>query len=178
MRLFVAVELPKEIKDTLYEFQKDLKPFVKANFIHKKNLHLTLKFFGEIKDEMVKEIQERLSKVRFSKFNLSLDEIGFFPNEKFINIIWIGLEPGNKIIKLQTLVDEETLGYGKQESKFKAHLTLARVKSIKDKKGLINIVREKKLKGNLLVESFHLMKSELSKDGPKYSVLKTYSPEQ
>jgi len=174
MRLFVAVELPKEIKDTLYEFQKELKPFVKANFVHKKNLHLTLKFFGEIQPEEVKEIQERLDKIKLSRFNLDLDEVGFFPNEKFINIIWVGLEPGNKIIKLQTLVDEETLGYGKKESKFKAHLTLARVKTIKDKKGLINIVREKKLEGNFLVENFYLMKSELSKDGPRYSVIKEY----
>jgi len=175
--LFIAIELPKEIKDTLYEFQLKLKPFVKAVFVHKKNLHLTLKFLGDVKEDRVEGIKENLGKIKIKKFKASLNGTGVFPNEKFIKIIWISLKPEDKVMELQKKVDEEMLGFFDRESRFSAHLTLARVKNVKDKKELLEMLKSSKLKGEFEINEFSLVKSELSKDGPRYEVVETYSLE-
>ncbi len=177
MRLFIAVELPKEIKDELYKFQLKLKPFVKAVFVHKKNLHLTLKFLGDVKEDEVEEIKENLEKIKIKKFKASLNGTGIFPNEKFIKIIWISLKPENKVMELQKKVDEEMLGFFDKESRFSSHLTLARVKNVKDKKELLATLKSSELKGEFEIKEFSLIKSELSKDGPRYEIVETYSLE-
>ena len=175
MRLFVAVELPKEIKDKLYEFQLKLKPVVKAVFVHKKNIHLTLKFLGEVERKKVEGIKEKLKNVQVKKFKAGLDGCGVFPNEKFIRVVWVGLKPKEKVMELQKKVDEELIEFSEQETRFVSHLTLARVKNVKDKKGLLETLKSVKLEGEFEINEFSLIKSELSKDGPRYEVVETYS---
>lgn len=175
MRLFVAVDLPEGVKDYLYELQSLIKDskLAKVKWVSKKNLHLTMKFLGEIPENKLSELRDNLRNIKFKKFNLKLSKIGFYPNENKINVIWVGVEPENEVVKLQMLVDQETMSLGKFKSG--AHITLGRVKHLKDIKLFKNRLNKIKITEiSFEVGSFALFKSALSKDGPSYAVLEMY----
>lgn len=176
MRLFIAINLSKEIKDYLFDLQKEFRDYGKINFIHKKNLHLTLKFLGNVDNNKLKEIKEKLNKVESNHFEISLNSLGIFPNKDFIRILWIDLSPKNKVIELAQKIDQELIQFPNDHN-FSDHITLGRVKLIKDKE---EFLKKLSLKLNPLmfkVNSFELMKSDLSKDGPEYTILETYKLE-
>ena len=111
MRLFIGIFLPKEVLDYLYEAQNRLKKNLpaKITWVHKKILHLSLKFIGEVNENKINEIKERLNEIKFKSFKVKLDKIGVFPNENYIRVIWISLNPKEKVIELQQKVDSELL---------------------------------------------------------------------
>ena len=175
MRAFIAIFLPKEILDYLYEVENKLKKELpaKINWVAKSRLHYTLKFLGQVDEKNINSIKERLKKISFSSFKITLDKIGVFPNENFIRVIWIGLK-SKELIDLQKLIDYELLDLFPREQEFIPHLTLGRVKNIQDKE---------KFKKNLQIEvedkefeinEFCLVKSELHKEGPSYEVLERF----
>jgi len=162
MRIFIAVDLDDSVKDYVYELQRKLRSTnIKINFVAKRNLHLTLKFLGEIKEQQLVEIKKILSEVKMKKFTLNMSSIGIFPNEYDPKILWIGLEPEDKIKELQRLVDESLLGYGKQELKFKSHITIGRIKSIKDKKVNVININKNSGKGNALMYGFKVASGDI-----------------
>lgn len=170
MRTFLAIDLPKEIKDYLFDLEKKFKE-AKITWVAKKNLHLTLKFFGEVPEEKVKEIITRLP--RGKPFTVHLNKMGFFPNEKDPRVIWVSLEPEEEIIKLQQAIDAEFLKDIKEEQKFQAHITLGRIKSIRRKKDFLDSVQTIKIENRVfIIDSYQLMSSRLSKLGPVYNTLK------
>jgi len=171
MRLFIAINLSKEVKDYLFDLQKEFRKFGKFNFVAKKNLHLTLKFFGET--NKLDLIKEKLNKINSKSFEVSLSSIGIFPDEDSIRVLWVDLNPKDKILELAKTIDQELIEFPNDYS-FSYHITLARVKLIKNKKEFINKLRIKTKSIKFKVNSFELMKSELSKDGPKYTSLETY----
>jgi RNA 2',3'-cyclic 3'-phosphodiesterase len=179
MRCFIAFELPKEIKDYLFEIENKIHDNnAKIHFVAKKNLHLTLKFLGEVDEDLLKTIKERLSKIKFKSFKVRLDKIGVFPNENYIKVIWVGLNPKEKVIELQQLIDSELLDLFGKDQEFSAHLTLGRVKFIKDKNKFLEKLKIEIEEKEFLVEEFKLMKSELSKDGPNYFEIEKYMLKQ
>ena len=179
MRLFVGIFLPKEVLDYLYEVQNILKKSLPAKIIwvHKKILHLSLKFLGEVNENRINEIKEKLNKIKFKSFKVKLDKVGVFPNENYIRVIWVGLNPKGKVIELQQKIDSELLDLFPKDQRFSAHMTFGRVKFIKDKeefkKNLKIEINEKEFK----VNEFCLVKSTLSKDGPKYEILEKFKLE-
>src|SRR3989344_2510990 len=78
MRLFIAITIPKEVKDYLWELKDEFKVLGKFNFVPKKNYHITLKFLGEIKEEKIDHIKQRLSEIKFNSFKTSLESLGHF----------------------------------------------------------------------------------------------------
>jgi len=175
MRCFISIDLPKEIKDYLFDLQRKINDNnSKVHFVAKKNLHLTLKFLGNIDDNLLKDVKERLSKIKFKKFRVKLDKVGVFPNENFIRVIWIGLKPAGKVIELQQKIDGELLDLFKKDQEFSAHLTLGRVKFIKNKKEFLEKLKIEIEDKEFEIGEFKLMKSELSKDGPKYFEIENY----
>ncbi len=176
MRLFIGIFLPKEVLDYLYEAQNRLKKNLpaKITWVHKKILHLSLKFIGEVNENKINEIKERLNEIKFKSFKVKLDKIGVFPNENYIRVIWISLNPKEKVIELQQKVDSELLDLFPKDQRFSAHMTFGRVKFIKDKedfkKNLKIDIEEKEFE----VNEFCLVKSELNKDGPKYEILERF----
>lgn len=172
MRLFIAVNLPKEVKDYLWQLKEEYHGLGKIKFTPKKDYHITLKFLGEVKEDRLEEIKQRLSNVHLNSFTASLYELGHFN----YGVLWVSSDPKEKIIELARKVDEQLLEYPNDYPP-NPHITLARIKSLKNKKEF-----EKKLgievkKMEFRVASFELMKSELSKDGSKYSIMETYSLE-
>ena len=175
MRLFIAIELPEEVKNYLFELEGNLKSkrFGKINWVFKKNLHITLKFLGEVKEDKVEELKDYLKKIKFEKFKISLEDIGFYLNGLRINVIRIGIKPQEDIVRLQKLIDEDTLGFG--DIKLGGHITLGRVKSLKNKHNFTDFVKNLKIeKIKFEVDSFILFKSDLKKEGPDYASLERY----
>ncbi len=176
MRLFVGLFLPSEVKDELYKVQRSFpREVAKVNWISKKNLHLTLKFLGEVKESEVPKIVSLLKKVKFDPFEVSTGYPGMFSRNNSPSVIWVDLVPKKKVIELQQKVDAELLSVFSSEQKFSPHLTLGRVKTVKKKDRFSKSFEEIKIqKKKFLITEFCLVQSKLTKDGPKYIVLERF----
>ncbi|HHI03979.1 MAG TPA: RNA 2',3'-cyclic phosphodiesterase, partial [Candidatus Woesearchaeota archaeon] len=107
MRTFIAIEMPKEIKEILLEAQKQINT-EKAKIRPAKAFHLTLKFLGEVEEKKIEDIKSALKEIKFEKFSTALTEIGVFPNESYIRVVWAGLNDSeNKITNLQKEIDSK-----------------------------------------------------------------------
>jgi 2'-5' RNA ligase len=177
-RVFVAVDLPPRIKDYLFELEKALQKKMKAKvrWVAKKNLHLTLKFFGEVSNENLGKIKKTLSSIEYPSFSMKLSGLGCFPDSSRPRVIWVGLSPQENIIRLQQIIDQETLDIPTKEQEFKVHLTLGRIKLLKKEESLDDIFSEiqEKTGEEFKITSFQFMQSTLTKDGPKYSIMENY----
>lgn len=169
MRLFIAIDLDNE--DYFKDIQKQIdSENAKINLT--KAYHLTLKFLGEVGEDNISKIKEELNKVSFENFKIRTTKIGVFPNANFVRVIWIGMEPENEIIELKNKVDDCLSDLFRKEKDFKPHLTLARVKFVKDKDKFIeNLKRIKIEEKEFNVSNIKLIKSTLTPDGPVYEDL-------
>jgi len=102
MRLFIAIEIPKDIKEYISKILEEIDTTKnKIRFVNKAQTHLTLKFLGEVQPDKVEHITENLRKIAFKTFSVYLDKIGVFPNEDYIRVIWIGLKPEEPVLQIQ-----------------------------------------------------------------------------
>ena len=171
MRLFIAIEIPKNVKDYLGNIQKNIMDdsINKIRLVNLDHIHLTLKFLGEVQPDSLETIKKELKKIKFNKFSVQLDNIGVFPDEDYIRVVWIGLKPENVILDLQKNIDEVLSKLFKKEKGFKSHLTLTRVKYIGNKENFINKLKNIKIENKRFeVSNFKLIKSTLTGKGPVY----------
>ena len=137
-----------------------------------------MKFLGDLDENKLETVKMILSEIKVKKFKIYLNELGVFPNENVINIIWVGLKPERDIMNLQKRIDEVLLDLFSKDQKFLSHITLGRVKFIKNKEKLKGILKETKInKIEFEVNKFRLYKSELTKNGPRYYVLDEFKLE-
>ena len=174
MRLFIAIELPGEVRDYLFSIKNNFQNSAKVNWTAKKNLHLTLKFLGEVKEDLVPEIISLLKTVEFRKFELELNELGVFPNRNYFKILWVGINNFNKVIELQQEIEEKLSKYFSKDKEFSCHITIGRIKSLKDRKLFLESLNTPVNKIKFIVNCFYLYKSDLTKDGPKYKKIDTF----
>ncbi|HII15853.1 MAG TPA: RNA 2',3'-cyclic phosphodiesterase [Nanoarchaeota archaeon] len=176
MRAFLAIDLPDKVKDYLYDFQKKLKKdYVKINWVAKKNLHLTLKFFGEVDEKKLEELKAELRKIKQNPFMVKLKGIGFFPDEKAPNVIWVGIQPEKDVIALQQTIDEALLLSFPSDQKFQSHLTIGRIKGIKKPKEFAEAAKALKIDEiEFEISSFKLMESTLAASGPSYRMIEEF----
>ncbi len=179
MRCFIGIHLPEVIKDYIYEIQKEIgHENAKIKWIAKKNLHITIKFLGNLDEEKLKVTREVLGDVKFKKFKLELGELGYFSSYNKIRVIWVDLKPPYPLLNLHGEVELKLGNLFKKEEKYAVHLTLGRIKLIKDKDKFIGSLNSIKIKlGSFDVDEFYLIRSILSKDGPTYTVLEKYDLE-
>ena len=184
MRTFIAIELSDEIKTALAQVQSHLKySGADVKWVEPANIHLTLKFLGEIDDktcETVKSILDEIAKDT-QPFEISLKDAGAFPKIEFPRVIWVGLDKGAKeSTDLANRIDvalSTEIEFDKESRDFVAHLTIGRVRSGKNKQGLkeklLSLetqVASSKAQG-YVVKSVILFQSELTPAGPVYSKL-------
>lgn len=170
MRLFIAMDLPNEVKDVLWDITKKIKG-AKITWVPKKNVHLTLRFLGEVDQSALQTLKKRI-RISASKLTLSIGDIGFFPDEICPRVIWIAIKPEKAIVALAQKIDAELLDLFSSEQKFQAHITIGRIKQVRDKELFQRSVDELNIrKLSFVVESFQLMKSELRSTGPIYQVI-------
>lgn len=174
MRLFAAIDIPE---DAAGYMQKVQQRFRSDNIIatFPKHLHLTLLFLGDVDEPEVKKIINKLGKVKFPRTTLCLDRLGFFPNEEHIRVLWIGFKENNDVNKLAEDICD-VLGR-RQDKKFIPHVTLARIKNVKDKGILKKEINPEIEPKSFEVESFKLIKSTLHEDGPQYEAVAEYKAE-
>lgn len=174
-RAFIAVDLPEKAVGEIKRIQELIKKkdFMAGKFTEPGNLHLTLKFLGEISEEQIEEVKKRLNEIKLSIFECRLSELGVFSPD-FIKIIWIKLN-GEEIFELQKEIDEKLKDLFEPEKRFMSHVTIARVKNVNDKNSFLNYLSSIKI-GDIgfQVKNFYLMKSELTSSGPVYSELAKY----
>ena len=180
IRSFLAIELDEDLVPKILDVQKEFKK-TNANikYVNSRNMHFTLKFFGNIDLDMAEDIGSAVEKVikNYSSFDLNIRNCGCFPNKKVIKVLWLGLEEGSPIINLQKDLDKEfgKLGF-KKERNFISHLTIGRVKSPKNKKEIRETID--KLEnieiGQMKVSKISLKKSTLTPQGPIYEDIKVF----
>src|SRR3990170_647769 len=134
MRTFVAIELPQELTSKIDQLQAVLrKTKADVSWVKPQNVHITLKFLGEVKEEKIEEVYQTVEKsvVGIKKFQVSLQGLGGFPNLKRPRVIWIGVEKWKEILaELYPKVEEEffKIRFAKENRSFTPHLTIGRVK--------------------------------------------------
>ncbi|MFH0917962.1 MAG: RNA 2',3'-cyclic phosphodiesterase [Candidatus Omnitrophota bacterium] len=183
MRAFIAIKLPLDIQTALVKIQDKLKTALpKINWVAPANLHLSLKFLGEISLEQLKDTQQIIAEIikTTHSFQIRLETLGVFPNCRLARIIWIGTPQAP--IPLKQLVEQLEkkllpLKIPKEQHIFQTHITLGRLKY-----AIIPSVLEKELSGlkdkiNDMNLKFYaggitLFQSVLGPGGPTYSILK------
>lgn len=179
LRTFIAIELSSEIQEKVGEFANSLRnPQDKITWVSTKNVHITLKFLGDVPANDIVSIQNIISEVAkgHKSLNASIKGTGVFPSERNPRVLWVGVDNGKEEIK-NVFTDLEnklaSIGISKEERGFTAHLTIGRIKYVKDINEFAqNISKHKEdLFGNFLVDGISLVKSTLTPKGSVYETL-------
>jgi len=171
IRTFISIDLPNNVQREIKKIQNSL-PGFEGKLTELENLHLTLKFLGEIEEKRVEEVKNRLKEIKLQSFESEVDEIGIF-SPKFVKIVWVHLTNCNRP---QKLIDEKLEGLFEKEERFMSHVTIARVKFLKNKNYFLGELDKVKIPSGLKfkVDNFMLKKSTLTPDGPVYETLENY----
>ena len=175
VRCFVAIDLSKEAVDEIIKIQELLvaENLFSGKITKPENLHLTLKFLGEIDNEQLELVKQKLKEIKFNPFTCSLGQAGVF-DPKHIKIIWLTLI-GDGVNFLQQKVDEALKDIFIPEKRFMSHITIARVKSVENNNRLINFLNEIDYNRiQFLVDRFILKESKLKPEGPVYNDIEQF----
>lgn len=184
-RCFIAIAPDDSVIDECIRLRDKLERKIASGFIRwcsRQQLHLTLKFFGNVEIDKIEELKSRFSEIckQFNKFELRIEKLGAFPEISFPRVIWLGVNGEvEKLVKLQAGLDSGLSEYGdnKEDREFKPHLTLARVKNAppREQKKIGENLKEFAdrvgILGTWKVESVILMRSILDPAGAVYQPL-------
>ena len=174
MRAFIAIDLPETLRDALERSQRTFRASAPdARWTRPQGIHLTLKFLGEIQDQQVEKVKERLAALgRFELFRIEVKGFGFFPDARRPRVLWAGVEAPPGLAELAASVEAamETLGFPREDRPFRPHLTLARFKESRPQPGLEKALGEfgETFLGAFEPTEFLLFESRLSPRGAEY----------
>jgi 2'-5' RNA ligase len=180
IRTFIALELPPAVISLLHKVQQDLKRMnIRARWVRPENIHITLKFLGDINPGDIDKIGAAMTAaaIEFPPVTLTVRGIGVFPGIKRPRVIWVGLGGDiRSLLSLQSRLEQELAGAGfpKDKRSFKAHLTLGRIKQSAGPAVSRQMISEY---ATLSSDEFScnqviLLKSDLKPAGAVYSKLK------
>ena len=186
IRAFIAIPLPKEVSEYLTEIISNLKliiPDKSVKWVQPGNIHLTLKFLGNISKSTLHFLIEKLkTENEFSPFNLTINKIGAFPSLYKPQVIWVGTSSHNTLSELAQFVEKSTsMVKNENDSKsFSPHLTIARLKpGVKNDN--LDIIKQELYKRKELnsisftINHFCIYQSILTSKGPIYTELRKYN---
>lgn len=182
VRAFIAIALPQMLVEQLKRLQQQLGADVGGDTVHwtkPDQLHLTLKFFGNVRGDGVSDLKSALTRACAGQetFQLTLEGLGCFPNARIPRVVWVGingeLEP---LRKLHMEIDRQTQGFGDhtEQRGFQPHLTIGRVKvQGKDARRVGEAVERAAVSrpGAWMVREVELIQSKLAREGATYSTL-------
>lgn len=176
-RAFIAINLPDEVKnnlDLVIEELKKLNPDYGIKWVAPENLHLTLHFFGGLNEKQIALVEEGIEEItkRIKSFEMTTGDFGCFPNEQAPHVFFTSVQDAKTIHdligKLEVML--QNLGYKVDPRPWQAHLTLGRIKNWSRCK----VTGVKIQPMTFAVKSVELMESELTPEGPVYSVIKSF----
>jgi RNA 2',3'-cyclic 3'-phosphodiesterase len=174
VRIFVGIFLPDNLKSSVVETQKRIEKLpIECKLVEEKNLHVSLDFIGDVEENELEEIKNKISDLAksFKPFQVEIGDLKLIPSERFVRVIAFGINS----IELSSLGEEIQKKIGGDAKP--PHLTLCRVKKVLSKNELLDdfsIIEKEKI-GSFKVSSIQLIKSELRREGPVYSVVSDFS---
>lgn len=179
MRLFVAVNLPSAERARIHAAMSGLRDSgLPLRWTEPDAYHLTLKFLGEVRSEMVGRLSSALDRVAASTpaFGVRLEGVGAFPTIRRPQVVWLGVEPTPALRCLKQDVEWALAehGFEKETRAFHPHITLGRATAADGAgsfRGLDELAASQDFQGALKVDTVDLMRSQLSRQGPRYSLL-------
>lgn len=157
MRCFLAVDIPRDLKEDIEDFKKNL-GFPGLKKVSKENLHITLKFLGNFDKQ---KVVSRMKGMDFEPFEAETTDIGYFPRKSYARVIWLGLEDNGFSDIVKEI--EKRLSLPQEKYEFIPHITIARAKKpLRDPD--LQFKPNKKVKVNKIT----LYSSELTPKGPIY----------
>lgn len=174
MRLFIAIELPDELKVELARLRAALSS---ARWVPAEQLHLTLAFLGEVDQATTAELTTQLADIQTDAFRLTLAGIGCFPDQRRPRVLWIGVKAEPKLLRLAETIQQTLLaaGIALEERPFSPHITLARLKLPAARElGAFIDQHGKKTFQPFSVREFTLFQSRLSKDGAVHIPVRSF----
>ncbi len=191
MRLFVALDIPEDIRQRIRTFIAGVRGFAPdVRWVSPDSLHVTLKFIGEQPDDKLGAIKDALQTVKGEAMDVSFRSTGFFPTAKSARVFWIGIEADPRLAALAGSVDKalEPLGIEREQRAFSAHLTLARSGSGRPQRGpgdrpnrAYAVLQERLAQmpppdfGTMSAREFYLYLSKLSPKGAQYTKLERFA---
>lgn len=180
-RIFVAVELSEEVRASLAEAKKALeRTGADLKLVESENIHLTMRFIGGVSENKLEDIKWALkSAEKPEPFKALVYGMGVFPHPGYIRVVWAGVADGSEKLKsLRESLDSKLseVGISSEDKDFTPHFTIARVKSGRAKDNLNDFVDDNLDRewGVIKVNKIDLMKSDLTPEGPVYTVLESF----
>jgi len=179
IRAFVAFELPQRVIASIEEIQNLLREYgFNMRWVRPKNIHLTLKFLGNIKTADVETVGDAVEKAvgGFAPLSLEVRGVGVFPDLRRPRVLWTGIAGQTTELKqLQNAIENglHAIGFPKEARPFKEHLTLGRVKGPLERKTLQQALEAHTdfQSGPFTVDRVFVYKSDLKPSGPEYTKL-------
>ncbi|MDO8589129.1 MAG: RNA 2',3'-cyclic phosphodiesterase [Armatimonadota bacterium] len=180
LRAFIAVLLSADLKDKIRMVQEQfIKVAPEVKWVAKDNFHVTLKFLGDVESERVDEICSALGSAvaEQSAFAMEVAGVGAFPNPGRPQTVWVGVKSGFECLagiagEVESAL--ERVGFPKEGRRFSAHITIGRVRSDRPAHALAGELQAADVGeiGRIQINSIAVMKSDLHREGPIYSVLR------
>ncbi len=184
IRAFIAIPLPASLQEQIYSETQPLRTQLGHEIIRwvpPENIHITLKFLGDTEKEKLEKLKRLLAKeiIETPSFEISVKDLGVFPNISRPSVVWIGVENSGKLSTLHQSVQAvaSQIGSVPEKRQFSAHLTLGRVtRKGYNKQARFQICKtlEESVKynfGKVLVNSIHIFQSKLTPKGAKHSTI-------
>ncbi len=178
VRAFIALELAPEIQQQLAEVQEKLKKSgADVKWVRPEGIHLTLKFLGNVGLELIEEIKKTIAQLvtKHRSFTLQLSQVGAFPKIEYPRVVWVGIEQGKEqTVKLAQDLEQHLLklGFPPEKRSFKAHLTLGRVRSARNRNQLKQLILATTLTAKTMpAKTIILFRSTLTPQGAVYQPL-------
>lgn len=181
MRLFIALDIPSEIRERLNQYVDRVRVFAPdARWARIESLHVTLKFIGEVKDTKVQEIKTALTHITTQPFRVEFKQIGFFPAPKSARVFWAGVNASEALPQLAAAIEQslEPLGIAREKRAYHAHLTLARAPE--DNRQCFRLLQERLAAeeapqfGTMTAQEFFLYQSQIMRGGARYTRLQRF----
>ena len=176
-RLFVAVDMPEEVRNQLGDMFFGIPG---AKWVPAEQLHLTLRFIGEVDGGVFRDVKDALSTIKRPAFTMQLKGLGCFPPRKQPKVLWVGIDKNEQLLQLRNRVEAELVraGLPPEQRKFSPHVTLARLRDTPLSK-LTNFLAGNGLYASIVfpVREFHLYSSQLTPKGAIHQIEATYELE-
>ena len=180
MRLFIALDIPAEIRAALAGYMERAHALTpEARLARVEGLHVTLKFIGHVDDAVVEPIKVALGSIKAAPFKVKFTGAGFFPNANAARVFWAGVDGGDPLQRLASSIDAalEKLGFQRETKPYHPHLTLARTSSrpLRELRPLLD--EPVPQFGTMTAREFFLYQSQPQKGGSKYTKLERFALE-